>query len=101
MAVSRSWVYVSFAVLCELCANESLFLERIPFAQSSQRTAKLGASGWFLRRAVRTCTHSHLNAIIGSTFVARRAGTKPAPRATPTSTRLESRNVIGSVALTP
>ena len=38
------WVYVSFAsfaVLCELCANVSLFLERIPFAQSSQRTAKL------------------------------------------------------------
>jgi hypothetical protein len=30
-----------FAVLCELCANVSLFLERIPFAQSSQRTAKL------------------------------------------------------------
>jgi hypothetical protein len=30
-----------FAVLCELCANVSLFLERIPIAQSSQRTAKL------------------------------------------------------------
>ena len=44
MAVSRSWGYVSFAsfaVLCEHCANVSLFLERIPFALSSQRTAKL------------------------------------------------------------
>jgi uroporphyrinogen-III synthase len=30
-----------FAVLCELCANVSLFLERIRIAQSSQRTAKL------------------------------------------------------------
>jgi uroporphyrinogen-III synthase len=30
-----------FAVLCELCANVPLFLERIPIAQSSQRTAKL------------------------------------------------------------
>jgi hypothetical protein len=30
-----------FAVLCELCANVSLFLERIPIAQSSQWTAKL------------------------------------------------------------
>jgi hypothetical protein len=30
-----------FAVLCELCANVSLFLERIPIAQSSQRTAEL------------------------------------------------------------
>jgi hypothetical protein len=34
--------------------NVSLFLERIPFAQSSQRTAKLAASGWFLRRAAPT-----------------------------------------------
>jgi hypothetical protein len=30
-----------FAVLCELCASVSLFLERVPTAQSSQRTAKL------------------------------------------------------------
>jgi hypothetical protein len=29
--------------------NVSLFLERIPFAQSSQRTAKLTAAGWFLK----------------------------------------------------
>ena len=40
-----------FAVLCELCANVSLFLERIPIAQSSQRTAKKlispSASGGF------------------------------------------------------
>jgi hypothetical protein len=35
--------------------NVSLFLERIPFAQSSQRTAKLTAAGWFLRRAALTC----------------------------------------------
>jgi hypothetical protein len=42
--------FASFAVLCEPCANVSLFLERIPIAQSSQRTAKLAASGWFLRR---------------------------------------------------
>jgi hypothetical protein len=34
--------------------NVSLFLERIPFAQSSQRTAKLTAAGWFLRRAAPT-----------------------------------------------
>ena len=51
MAVSRSWGYVSFAsfaVLCEHCANVSLFLERIPFALSSQRTARLAKK---LRRA--------------------------------------------------
>src|SRR6266404_1543263 len=30
------------------------FLERIPFSQSSQRTAKLAALGWFLRRAAPT-----------------------------------------------
>jgi len=41
IAVSRSWGYVSFAVLCEHCANVSVFLERIPFALTSQRTAKL------------------------------------------------------------
>jgi hypothetical protein len=44
IAVSRSWSYVSFAsfaVLCEHCANVSVFLERIPFALTSQRTAKL------------------------------------------------------------
>src|ERR1700730_9473559 len=49
-----------FAVLCELCANVSLFLERSPFAQSSQRTAKLAASRWFLRRAARTGSISSL-----------------------------------------
>ena len=35
--------------------NVSLFLERIPFSQSSQRTAKLAALGRFLRRAAPTC----------------------------------------------
>src|SRR6266404_4921674 len=30
------------------------FLERIPFSQSSQRTAKLAALGWFLRRTAHT-----------------------------------------------
>jgi hypothetical protein len=96
-AVSRLWVYVSFAsfaVLCELCANVSLFLERIPFAQGPQSSQRSSS-------APGNCSYSHLNAIIGSTLVARRAGTKPAPRATPTSTTLESTNVIGSVALTP
>ena len=33
--------FASFAVLGELCANVSLFLEQIPLAQSPPGTAKL------------------------------------------------------------
>lgn len=45
--------------------------------------------------------YSRLRAITGSTWVARRAGTKQAPRATPNSVSGTAANVIGSVALTP
>ena len=44
MAVSRSWVYVSFAsfaVVCELCAKGIRSRKRDTLAQSSQWTAKL------------------------------------------------------------
>src|SRR5437588_3186311 len=45
--------------------------------------------------------HSYRSATIGSTLVARRAGTKQAARATPVSNSAIRPNVIGSVALTP
>ena len=45
-------------------------------------------------------SHSYLSATIGSTFVARRAGTKQAVRATPVSNTDTAINVIASVALT-
>src|SRR5262249_27136788 len=46
-------------------------------------------------------THSHLNAIIGSTFVARRAGSQQASSATPASNVATMTKVTGSVTLTP
>src|SRR5437870_820697 len=46
-------------------------------------------------------TYSYLSATIGSTFAARRAGTKQAPRATPASRTEMPMKVIGSVALKP
>ena len=45
--------------------------------------------------------HSRLNAIIGSTFVARRAGIQQASNVTPASNSAINPNVSGSVALTP
>src|SRR6266404_7071711 len=44
--------------------------------------------------------YSYRSATIGSTFIARRAGTKLAARATPVSTTAIRANVMGSVALT-
>lgn len=44
--------------------------------------------------------YSYLSAVIGSTFVARRAGTKHAPSATPTSNNERVMKVSGSVGLT-
>src|SRR5262245_53819213 len=44
--------------------------------------------------------HSHLNATIGSTFVARRAGIQQATSATAVSNKEIAMKVIGSVALT-
>jgi hypothetical protein len=46
-------------------------------------------------------THSHLSAIIGSTLVARRAGTKHAARASPADITEMKAKVSKSVALTP
>jgi uroporphyrinogen-III synthase len=53
-----------FAVLCELCANVSLFLERIPIAQSSQRTAKLAKKLGFgvVSKEDRPYTYCHMRA---------------------------------------
>jgi hypothetical protein len=45
--------------------------------------------------------HSYLSAIIGSTFVARRAGIQHAASATPDKSNATIANVAGSVALTP
>src|SRR6266446_5309395 len=45
--------------------------------------------------------HSYLNAIIGSTPAARRAGTHAAPRAIPVSANASTEYVQGSVALSP
>ena len=45
--------------------------------------------------------HSCRNAISGSTFVARQAGTKQASSATPVSNKAITVKVTGSVALTP
>ena|SRR5438128_7344669 len=45
--------------------------------------------------------YSYLSAIIGSTFIARRAGTKLAANETPVSSDEISKKVAGSVALTP
>src|SRR5205814_6888450 len=45
--------------------------------------------------------YSYLSAIIGSTFVALRAGTKQAPRATPARIIEITKKVVESVALTP
>src|SRR5262245_51119196 len=45
--------------------------------------------------------HSQRNAIIGSTFVARRAGIQQAASATTSSSKAIPTNVSGSVALTP
>src|SRR4029450_5419497 len=48
----------------------------------------------------KTRIYSYLSATIGSTFAARRAGTKQAARATPANTTETATNVIGSVAVT-
>jgi len=45
--------------------------------------------------------HSHFNAIIGSTFVARRAGIQQATIATQASSAAMAMKVSGSVGLTP
>src|SRR5262247_511554 len=45
--------------------------------------------------------HSHRNATIGSTFVARRAGIQQASSATSASSKATPTNVNGSVGLTP
>jgi hypothetical protein len=45
--------------------------------------------------------HSYLNATIGSTLAARRAGTKQAASATPVSSTEITTKVSGSVAVTP
>lgn len=45
--------------------------------------------------------YSYLSATIGSIFVARRAGTRQAASATPTSSSTTSANTSGSVKLTP
>gem|GEM_PF-4253227 len=50
--------------------------------------------------SLRWCAHPHLRAIIGSSLVARRAGTKLAARATPASITGIAMKVSGSVGLT-
>jgi hypothetical protein len=45
--------------------------------------------------------HSCRKATIGSIFVARRAGTKQASKATSSNTKGATRNIVGSVVVTP
>jgi len=54
-----------------------------------------------LIRGVPAAVYSHRSAIIGSTFVARRAGIQHASNATITSSSGAAANVNGSVAFTP
>jgi hypothetical protein len=61
------------------------------------------AEGRTISEKISLCglNHSHLNAIIGFTFVARRAGIQQANSDTPVSNNEIRMNVAGSVALTP
>src|SRR5262249_54131407 len=52
-------------------------------------------------RNLKSAVYSHLNATIGSTFAARRAGIQQATSATTLSKSAITTNVSGSVALTP
>src|SRR5215468_9931998 len=52
-------------------------------------------------RNLKSAVYSHLNATIGSTFAARRAGIQQATSATTVSKSAITTNVSGSVALTP
>jgi hypothetical protein len=61
------------------------------------------AEGRTISEKISLCglNHSHLNAIIGFTFVTRRAGIQQANSDTPVSNNEIRMNVAGSVALTP
>jgi hypothetical protein len=60
------------------------------------RSSLLGASSSWYKKG-----YSYRNAVIGSTFVARRAGTQQAAKATKVSNTAITLSVQGSVALTP
>src|SRR5215831_20448638 len=86
---------VPVILVCGLCERQS---ETTSIANAAAQTLRHRGTIFILRcGSPRAMIYSYLSATIGSTFVARRAGTKLAIRATAVKNRLASARVTGSL----